>query len=102
MRIIAIIFVCLCLYLPAGPAFGQTGDAAMVVDLSGTSVYESGSEKGNQVALMDFLAKGDVIRLEEGARLVLNYFASGLREEIDRSEERRVGKECRSRWSPYH
>ena len=22
--------------------------------------------------------------------------------EIDRSEERRVGKECRSRWSPYH
>ena len=25
------------------------------------------------------------------------YFAS-----IVRSEERRVGKECRSRWSPYH
>ena len=22
--------------------------------------------------------------------------------EIRRSEERRVGKECRSRWSPYH
>jgi len=21
---------------------------------------------------------------------------------VDRSEERRVGKECRSRWSPYH
>ena len=26
-----------------------------------------------------------------------------MREELDdRSEERRVGKECRSRWSPYH
>ena len=25
-----------------------------------------------------------------------------LRITIDRSEERRVGKECRSRWSPYH
>ena len=24
------------------------------------------------------------------------------KEEIKRSEERRVGKECRSRWSPYH
>ena len=24
------------------------------------------------------------------------------RAEKDRSEERRVGKECRSRWSPYH
>ena len=23
-------------------------------------------------------------------------------ERMDRSEERRVGKECRSRWSPYH
>ena len=23
-------------------------------------------------------------------------------EDICRSEERRVGKECRSRWSPYH
>src|SRR5256885_13658387 len=26
----------------------------------------------------------------------------GPRELPDRSEERRVGKECRSRWSPYH
>ena len=23
-------------------------------------------------------------------------------DELKRSEERRVGKECRSRWSPYH
>ena len=26
----------------------------------------------------------------------------GLNKFFDRSEERRVGKECRSRWSPYH
>ena len=26
----------------------------------------------------------------------------GARVEKERSEERRVGKECRSRWSPYH
>ena len=25
-----------------------------------------------------------------------------VRTEMYRSEERRVGKECRSRWSPYH
>ena len=25
-----------------------------------------------------------------------------LRADLTRSEERRVGKECRSRWSPYH
>src|SRR5438093_9101090 len=36
-----------------------------------------------------------IIRLSEaGARLRLS--------EAVRSEERRVGKECRSRWSPYH
>src|SRR3712207_8069412 len=28
--------------------------------------------------------------------------ADGDRAHADRSEERRVGKECRSRWSPYH
>ena len=27
---------------------------------------------------------------------------TGLNMERPRSEERRVGKECRSRWSPYH
>ena len=27
---------------------------------------------------------------------------SSTRTRVSRSEERRVGKECRSRWSPYH
>ena len=27
---------------------------------------------------------------------------NGFEVVLDRSEERRVGKECRSRWSPYH
>src|SRR5260370_10778346 len=27
---------------------------------------------------------------------------AGITQIWDRSEERRVGKECRSRWSPYH
>ena len=30
------------------------------------------------------------------------YLAKVLYGELTRSEERRVGKECRSRWSPYH
>ena len=38
----------------------------------------------------------------------LSQFADGAFSEmyashvVERSEERRVGKECRSRWSPYH
>ena len=35
--------------------------------------------------------------------LVLDHGSTdGSREMAGRSEERRVGKECRSRWSPYH
>src|SRR2546430_12736751 len=30
------------------------------------------------------------------------FFSGRSRGNHDRSEERRVGKECRSRWSPYH
>ena len=40
------------------------------------------------------------IELHEG------YFSTEMSQEekdkLCRSEERRVGKECRSRWSPYH
>src|SRR2546429_2423126 len=33
---------------------------------------------------------------------VKNEQLTGLQSPFERSEERRVGKECRSRWSPYH
>ena len=36
------------------------------------------------------------VSLAGQVQFVLSLFISG------RSEERRVGKECRSRWSPYH
>ena len=46
--------------------------------------------------------------LDEHKRLPDNHLRNELvtfvtdRPGHDRSEERRVGKECRSRWSPYH
>ena len=33
--------------------------------------------------------------------MIADYVEPGVTTE-ERSEERRVGKECRSRWSPYH
>src|SRR3712207_2802417 len=39
---------------------------------------------------------------ERVSGMVLHAVTTTSREEVDRSEERRVGKECRSRWSPYH
>src|SRR2546422_3618699 len=41
-------------------------------------------------------------RLREGKESRIETRADLLAEELLRSEERRVGKECRSRWSPYH
>src|SRR5688572_31776458 len=35
-------------------------------------------------------------------RFWLDRGADGFRVDVARSEERRVGKECRSRWSPYY
>ena len=47
------------------------------------------------------------IRDKEDIRKLVYSFYDKVREDdrlgyIFRSEERRVGKECRSRWSPYH
>src|ERR1051326_1406151 len=42
------------------------------------------------------------LRLRSGADPFLQACGGRLADDSDRSEERRVGKECRSRWSPYH
>src|SRR5205823_8221586 len=38
----------------------------------------------------------------EPARLLVRPATGRMGAAAERSEERRVGKECRSRWSPYH
>src|SRR3712207_5921819 len=47
---------------------------------------------------------GNVIYPEAVGKQLLHYLLLGNKvdERDKRSEERRVGKECRSRWSPYH
>src|SRR5690554_7285918 len=40
--------------------------------------------------------------ISEGAFVPLNFSELSATTREGRSEERRVGKECRSRWSPYH
>ena len=39
---------------------------------------------------------------EKGFRMLKDAGFSCTDFSLNRSEERRVGKECRSRWSPYH
>ena len=51
--------------------------------------------EGVPVAIKDNITIRD-LRTTCGSRILENYLPPY------RSEERRVGKECRSRWSPYH
>ena len=46
--------------------------------------------------------KRDVTKLIEEGKVLPEKYRFLLFDEKKRSEERRVGKECRSRWSPYH
>src|SRR3712207_1440726 len=48
------------------------------------------------------VVSGNVVRIDKDEVLVdIGYKSEGVIPS-QRSEERRVGKECRSRWSPYH
>src|SRR3712207_5932636 len=62
--------------------------------------YIAGGGNDTQIylgAFLDFL----LILANVGTAVVL-YPIARRQNELLRSEERRVGKECRSRWSPYH
>src|SRR2546421_12166920 len=81
------------------------------VDLAATELRK----RGRKVPLQDQPFKvlallvqrpGDLVSREELQRALwpsdtFGEFDEGLNKAV-RSEERRVGKECRSRWSPYH
>ena len=63
-----------------------------------TGIYESVKNSGR------FLkeAGASAVKMEGGAEIAEHIKAMTKSDIPVRSEERRVGKECRSRWSPYH
>ena len=52
--------------------------------------------------LTEVLRSGAQRLLAHAVEAEVSGFVAGHADERLRSEERRVGKECRSRWSPYH
>ena len=68
---------------------------------------EIGKEVGSEFVKAVNAKPGIVLGLATGASPIPTYkyiceqYINGL-VSLERSEERRVGKECRSRWSPYH
>src|SRR3989449_7260023 len=67
----------------------------------GTVSLQHGTGKKIRVLV---IAQGEKIKEAEaaGADFVGVEYVQKIKEGWMRSEERRVGKECRSRWSPYH
>src|SRR3712207_6335822 len=107
----------------------DTSDARVVEGSDGLLIEVDGQIVPNYDATLRHFDEGDVVtgrvvRIDNDEVLVdIGYKSEGvipsnelsirksvdphdeveLGEEVDaRSEERRVGKECRSRWSPYH
>ena len=62
--------------------------------------YNDDTEKKNRLG-MNVVFGMIMIAIYLGMAYLL-LFTSLFSNLYDRSEERRVGKECRSRWSPYH
>ena len=57
------------------------------------------AQKSNLQEISCYTGQG-IFRENEALEEKTNAFAKDFNK--NRSEERRVGKECRSRWSPYH
>ena len=84
----------------------------LIVALHMHTVYSDGTGTHAELAAAGLRAGVDVLIVTDHNVLVSDiegYTQEGKRrllllsgEEVHRSEERRVGKECRSRWSPYH
>ena len=101
-------FLCLaCVVVMVCTAQRMAGLHALQMDTVATSVVVSAqaqTDEASSVTPCELSAKSLLAAppvLFEGAILVLCLLLSHWRQ-CGRSEERRVGKECRSRWSPYH
>src|SRR6202158_6399555 len=77
---------------------GNTGTNSSAFFPSRRRHTRSGGDWSSDVCSSDLeLAKGGAKTL-----LAVHLAMRHVEERLLRSEERRVGKECRSRWSPYH
>src|SRR2546429_3540617 len=61
-----------------------------------------GQLRGNEYGSHENERGGEVVIDSRGGRGGSDRQPPGFGDDEIRSEERRVGKECRSRWSPYH
>ena len=59
-------------------------------------------ERGRDKIEVNINVKGAIFKTKQTADDIYEGIDKSINKLLTRSEERRVGKECRSRWSPYH
>ena len=87
------------------PAMADATEHITMLQRSPTYVVSRPDQDAIANKLRRVLPEGlayDITRLKNTTLQQVMYKRMRSRPEKSRSEERRVGKECRSRWSPYH
>ena len=92
---------------PLGELSQQVNKDITVSIENNTITFARPSDQKNHRAMHGLyrsLVNNMVVGVTKGYELNMELVGVGFRAEAlpNRSEERRVGKECRSRWSPYH
>ena len=77
---------------------GNQDATAQVAKKYGVTHYTGDLSEGIKRADAVILTTPTKMHFRQGEQVM----RAGKHVLVDRSEERRVGKECRSRWSPYH
>ena len=86
MRYLRILCICIIQLFLSAVAFAQTQVTGHVADVRGEDIIGANvTVKGTSNGTITDIDGNFTINVDD-----------------KRSEERRVGKECRSRWSPYH
>src|ERR1041385_7053792 len=85
-----------------GPGVDRSGDALKHGNSAGSAPYGGvlAIAGDDHTCKSSTLAHQSEFAFIDASIPILN--PAGIEDILDRSEERRVGKECRSRWSPYH
>ena len=87
--------------------FRETGESTTLEAIHSAAPSARPKARVRKAALPKLEAEPSGVDLEEEEKTVVleetpALSAEALKPAAGRSEERRVGKECRSRWSPYH
>src|SRR2546426_11955567 len=75
---------------------------AAAAELPAAELRRAASVAGGIAQVAEAALTGGMTALERFSIRLMQPVLPMLAQPAQRSEERRVGKECRSRWSPYH